>query len=911
MLQHLGRRVASIVSTVAVVAGVLSAAAAPAGAEGGITDVALSASRPNPGQAVVVSARIDPTATATLTYKVNFANDVSVTMRDDAASPGGAGDGVFAATIPGQSAGKLVRYRINATAGGVASSEPSATDTMRYRGYVVVNPSVTSQLPVIEWFMDDAVYDDILANHRLDDFQGDAVWAFNGQVWDGVKMSVRGNSSRVDPKVNWKVEFPKGYATDFGGSLPYPLDKFALQNYKDNFADIGWATVAAAGARATNIVPVRTQRNGAFWSLGRVMDTEGGAWRKAQGVKNWAIYKGDGGSVGKSSSPAALQASLWLDKKTREDEDFTDVWTLSNTVDAPASSSQLAWIYRNVNVPELINYMAINSIIRHQDSGWYNWWLARDTEGTGRWEMWHWDLNWIFTTPSQDGKGLFLTPDTSNRFTRAMLNYPEFKAMFYRRLRTLADQFLAPGRYEAQWDAITARTNADWNLDRSKWGGYSPSSARSQFISGLTDRRNAVNNNTPALVPTSQAAAPNITISNLQTNPSAAGGQFIQLTNPNSTAVDVSGWTIPAAGLTIQAGTVIPANGTVLFVANDRAYQAANPTGNRFIGGQFPTALTAGQAVSLMQGARVVDTAGGGGGGDTTPPTVPTGLTATNVGQTSVQLTWSPSSDNVGVTGYDVLRNGTVVGTVAAPGFTDNGLSPATAYSYSVRARDAAGNTSSPSSSLTVVTQAAGGGGFSETFTGANGSPWGASWTTNVSSGSATIQSNAGRLTYNDSSRAFARAVPSGVAPQADSDTTFSYQWSANGSSSYFNVWTRGSGGWRNSYRPQNGYGVELIGNSTSVKVMRNVGGTRTTLATVSNATVATTAKRWLRIRNVGSTFQFKTWADGVTEPAAWNYTTTDSAVSAPGQLFVSLNRGSSNAGAKSVTIDDLTVVSG
>ena len=37
----------------------------------------------------------------------------------------------------------------------------------------------------------------------------------------------------------------------------------------------------------------------------------------------------------------------------------------------------------NVNVPELINYMAINSIIRHHDSGWYNWWIARDTEGVG------------------------------------------------------------------------------------------------------------------------------------------------------------------------------------------------------------------------------------------------------------------------------------------------------------------------------------------------------------------------------------------------------------------------------------------------------------------------------------------------------------------------------------------------
>jgi len=484
----------------------------------------------------------------------------------------------------------------------------------------------------------DAVYNNILANHRLDKFQGESVWAYNGQVWDGVLMNVRGNSSRTDAKVNWNVEFPKGYETDFGGILPYPLDEFALQNYKDNFADVGWATVAAAGAKDLAIVPVRTERNAAFWSLGRIMEKEDGAWRDARGVDDWAIYKGDGGSVGRSSSPATLAASGWLDKKTREDEDFTDVWTLSNTVDASASSSQQAWIYKNVNIPALINYMAINSIIRHHDSGWYNWWLARDTEGTGRWEMWHWDLNWIFTTPSQDGNGTFLTPDTSNRFTRAMLAYPEFRQMFYRRLRTLTDQFLAPGRFEAQWDAITARTQADWNLDRAKWGGYSPSSARTQLVNGLADRRNTISRNTPALVPTSQAAAPNVVISELHYKPAGTGGEFIELTNPNSTAVDISGWTIPAVDLTIQAGTVIPANGRVVFVENDAAFRAAYPSSNRFVGGQFGGGLkNTSETVELLQGSRVVDTV--------TYSNVAPGPTAADGTGPSLELT-SISADN-------------------------------------------------------------------------------------------------------------------------------------------------------------------------------------------------------------------------------------------------------------------------
>ncbi len=159
--------------------------------------------------------------------------------------------------------------------------------------------------------------------------------------------------------------------------------------------------------------------------------------------------------------------------------------------------------------------------------------------------MWHWDLNWIFTTPQSDGKGTFLTPDTSNKFTKAMLAYPEIKEMFFRRLRTLADQFLVAPRYENQWDAIAAPYLSDWTLENQKWGGYTPASARSSFVNGLTDRRNVIANNTGAgkPVPASQSAAPNVVINEIQYNPAAGGdGEFIELRNPSTTeSVDLSG----------------------------------------------------------------------------------------------------------------------------------------------------------------------------------------------------------------------------------------------------------------------------------------------------------------------------------------------------------------------------------
>ena len=91
--------------------------------------------------------------------------------------------------------------------------------------------------------------------------------------------------------------------------------------------------------------------------------------------------------------------------------------------------------------------------------------------------------------------------------------------------------------------------------------------------------------------------------------------------------------------------------------------------------------------------------------GDTQPPTAPTGLSATAAaGQAS--LAWGASTDNVGVTGYHVVRDGTTIATVGGTtrSYVDTSVAPATTYSYVVRAFDAAGNTSDPSNAASATT---------------------------------------------------------------------------------------------------------------------------------------------------------------------------------------------------------------
>ena len=79
---------------------------------------------------------------------------------------------------------------------------------------------------------------------------------------------------------------------------------------------------------------------------------------------------------------------------------------------------------------------------------------------------------------------------------------------------------------------------------------------------------------------------------------------------------------------------------------------------------------------------------------DTTPPSSPTGLAASNVTQTSLTLTWNASTDNVGVTGYDVYRNGTKMASVTSRSSSQTGLACGTSYWFGVEALDAAGNRS-------------------------------------------------------------------------------------------------------------------------------------------------------------------------------------------------------------------------
>lgn len=100
-------------------------------------------------------------------------------------------------------------------------------------------------------------------------------------------------------------------------------------------------------------------------------------------------------------------------------------------------------------------------------------------------------------------------------------------------------------------------------------------------------------------------------------------------------------------------------------------------------------------------GSHTID---GGSGADTEAPSIPTNLAASNITETSVNLSWNASTDNAGVTSYTIYQGGSLIGTSSTTSFSVTGLTASTAYTFTVRADDAAGNQSNDSNSLNVTT---------------------------------------------------------------------------------------------------------------------------------------------------------------------------------------------------------------
>jgi chitodextrinase len=245
------------------------------------------------------------------------------------------------------------------------------------------------------------------------------------------------------------------------------------------------------------------------------------------------------------------------------------------------------------------------------------------------------------------------------------------------------------------------------------------------------DASGAVSPQSNVVSATTAASATTISIEAEASTNTLAGGAVVQNCSGCSGGKDVGYIGNNSGTLTFNfsVSTAGSYNLTIAYVNGDSSARTAQisvnggtaqtvsfaPTGSW----TTPNNLTLSSPISLNSGANTIEFSNSSswapdidkitltltGSGSTTPPTPPT-LTAGTVTATTVALSWSGSTDPLGIAGYYVYRGSSQIANVTGTSYTDSGLASSTQYTYTVKAYDSAGNISVASNAVTVTTLA-------------------------------------------------------------------------------------------------------------------------------------------------------------------------------------------------------------
>jgi hypothetical protein len=235
---------------------------------------------------IVVTATVQPVApmSVELHYVIGAdrpAVEVTLSMHDDGSSnDGAAGDGVWGlptgGEIPAQPAGTPVRWRISVTGATGTMDYPRDDDTVDD----YTNATCPGEPPC----------------HLETDDTEPALLFFDGKLYDGAQVRVRGASSRNWLKKSWKFFFPQGHNFTAPGLIEQDVDTFNLQgNYSDKSfmrECLAWETLRDAGAPYLQTFPVRLERDGQFFGLYTYLEAPEADWLARMGLDpNGSRYK--------------------------------------------------------------------------------------------------------------------------------------------------------------------------------------------------------------------------------------------------------------------------------------------------------------------------------------------------------------------------------------------------------------------------------------------------------------------------------------------------------------------------------------------------------------------------------------------------------------------------------------------
>jgi len=570
-----------------------------------ITGMTATPAQPTANQPVTVTATITGFTTATLFYRVDFGAEVSMALTP-------AGGDTYSAVLPGVAAGHLLRYRIQTSNASGVTKAPRVDDTIIYQG-VEAQSGVTSQIPILDWFIPDADYNQMVNNPFDKTIIKTSVLAYGGQVFDNALVNIRGNTpSRQNPKQSFTFDLPHNHDLIIPGKMADPVDAFAMEaNWADHSHGrqiLAYQSYSQAKVLNNETFPIRTQRNANFGGLYLWVDKFDSTWRDREGYSDKQFFKAEDAAWDPTKSP-----TFRFTKETPKDLDYSPVVAFVNGANLTGAALR-NYLLTNADLPQMINYAATTAIVQSVDSSNHNFYLSQNP-ARGRWSIVPWDLDKTFGNGCCGNDSTFVTPaEPSDAVTsllmRDLLAQPDVKAMYFRRLRTLVDQLLVPGQLEAEYDAAMGPAKPEADLDMNLWPtqsswAYAP--ARTSLFSKIQGRRTAFAND--SRVPAAQSGSPNIVVNEIQHSPLGGGNaEFLELYNPSATeAVDLSGWSVAdAINLQIEPGTVILPHGFMTFVANDPTFRSTYGS-TLFVGGTYTGGLSAGETITLKRADGSID----------------------------------------------------------------------------------------------------------------------------------------------------------------------------------------------------------------------------------------------------------------------------------------------------------------
>ena len=534
---------------------------------------------PAAGADLQITAAVADADRVSLAYVIDF--DAETVVAADLV------EGVMSATIPGQAAGALIRFRLIGTGTGGEGTWPRQGDGAKYEGTVVRSePAEASVLPRFQMFMPDDVYAEASRNTSLHGDDGfPVVFAFEGRVYDNATIRIKGNQARTNKKKKWKVMLPPGHSFDAAGRIASPVDQLDLlpattdKSYSREILTADMQLVS--GGYAQQAFPMRVERNDLFFGLYMYGESLDGDWRDRYGFSDATlVYKGEQLAKLKSKDLSLGQGSFrkfyeryTLDYVDDNDQQLRDLISTLNTLQGDELA---AYAYQHIDIPQIVEALATMRVVQHSEWQHKNYFVMYDPED----EKWRlipidFDLNFghWYHAPcnAMCDETMVLNwphyPD-DNRLARVLLKNDVFLSMVDRRTKTLADAFLAPGVIENRLAELLAMMGPDAALDRAAWGqsGNQQSMATAQTILleeyVIPQRARMVDGDQ---LPPAQVGTPEIIATATQVD-EAGLVLSATLTNNNAVAVDVSGRTFSEIAALMPAGVVIPAGATILVV---------------------------------------------------------------------------------------------------------------------------------------------------------------------------------------------------------------------------------------------------------------------------------------------------------------------------------------------------------